>query len=452
MKDFLRKHKMWFKTAAGIAAVALVTLLILAEIASRGAALIFNREMARQDVLRGFITVEKLYANLWGDVTFENLLWRDINGDVILEVPSGDFHVRPWDVITRNFKSTTIQAVTLNEAHTAVRFNEKMKVDFVKASLLDDGKDSDRERKEKKRKRSLEEKLANFNLGDRKLRMKLVLNNCKLESFYLQRHYVLEGVNATIDLNTAKKLYVDITAGKFGGTMVGGGFSLKGVVDFRQLPADCDLTISLIDVDPSSLGFGMNLHDKMSLFAKAKGPISRPVATGTLNMDELNIPALRFENVTGDIHYENGHLDFTDVHAKVYNGTLDAYGDYNIDTRVYNIYGKGKDLDSRIPLRNLRFKCLVALDITLKCDGNPRNTLTYGSFKSGKGNYSVIPFNYIQGEFNNYKKKLDFYNVVIDTPFGRITTDAFHIDHGKLHLNPIALTDLDTGERIQVVK
>ena len=169
-------------------------------------------------------------------------------------------------------------------------------------------------------------------------------------------------------------------------------------------------------------------------------------------MKELNIPALHFTDVIGDVNYSNSLFRLTDVNAKVYGGRLKARGDYNLDTRRYNIYGKGTDLDSRIALRDMNFSCRVDTELTVRCDGNPRHILIYGNFKSGKGRYSIIPFDSLQGRFSNRYRELKIYDAKIVMPFGTITTDAFSIINGKLTLGPILYTDPDTGKVITIRK
>ena len=101
-------------------------------------------------------------------------------------------------------------------------------------------------------------------------------------------------------------------------------------------------------------------------------------------------------------------------------------------------------------LNDMRFSCLVDLNLMLMCNGNPRNILAYGDFKSGKGRYSFLPFNSLEGRFTNRFRELHIYNAVIDTPFGKVSTDAFSIVNNKLHLGKIILTDQDTGENITI--
>ena len=79
----------------GILLALFCLILLLAKLASFGAARIFNYAAARQDMLRGTITVESITANIHGGVTFENLAWDDPEGNPILRVPSGSFKVNP---------------------------------------------------------------------------------------------------------------------------------------------------------------------------------------------------------------------------------------------------------------------------------------------------------------------------------------------------------------------
>ena len=43
-------------------------------------------------------------------------------------------------------------------------------------------------------------------------------------------------------------------------------------------------------------------------------------------MPILRIPALTFDNVVGDVTYQDGILNFSNVNANVFNGKLEAKG------------------------------------------------------------------------------------------------------------------------------
>lgn len=470
MKNFIklmrnyRLHKQIGKYLAVILLIlAIITVLVL-EVFSRGAAMIFNQAMEGQDVLRGTITVEKLLADLTGHVSFENLEWKDVNGNTLLKVPSGSFQARPWDVVTNNMKATTIQELTLNDAEVSIHLADDMQVDFIRPShdmqkIKDESDDdwhnkvslvgkSEEERKaigEWRRQHQadkMKKKWSNFNRDGRKIRMKLNFNNCRMEVFFKERHYLMDHVNIHTDINTADAMVLHAASGGFGGTMIGNGVKLDGTVDFKTDPVPvCDLRIQFLDVDPSSLGFGLNVHDKMTLDTKMTGPITGMSGDGTLRMDELHIPGLDFSGVTGDIHYDGKSLTFSDVRAGVYGGSLAAYGDYDLDTRYYHLYGRGTDLNTNLALPNSHLYCKVDMDLSIDSRGNSRDTTITGSFESGPGRYRIMPFKRLSGQFSNAYHDLQFYNAMIELAGFTVQTDAFRIKDGKLTLSPLQLID-----------
>lgn len=403
-------------------AVILVTL----EVISRGAAQIFNHAMANQDMLRGTITVERLISDITGHVYFTNLVWTDREGNPILEIPSGDFRVNIWDVLTRNFKSTTIRELTVDQPVVSVRLSDDMKVDFVRPSP-----DMDKLKKEP------EDWREKVNLSSLDARGRREVGQWRRE-----RHYVMSHVQMAVGIDTDRKMDIDMSIGGFGGTMIGDAISLNGTVDFQQDPEpECSLALVLYQIDPSSLGFGMNIHDKMTLSTYFTGPVSHPIGTGKVEMDELHIPGLDFANVEGNVYYENSLLQFTDVTADVYKGKLAAYGDYDLDTRFYNLYGHGSELQTESALPKSGLHTRVDLDLEIHSEGSAKSTVSSGSFLSGPGRYHLLPFDSLSGKVTDAGGDLHFYDAVIKLPGFTISTDAFHIQHGKLHLSPIRLTD-----------
>lgn len=101
ISEFLRSHVRLWKGLGAALLILTVGIILILEFLSRGAAMIFNQAMEEQDMLRGTITVEKLLADMTGQVTFEQLVWKDPEGNTLLYVPSGSFHVRPWDILTK---------------------------------------------------------------------------------------------------------------------------------------------------------------------------------------------------------------------------------------------------------------------------------------------------------------------------------------------------------------
>ena len=457
----------------GLLATILIFVAVL-EIFSQGATKIFNEAMQEQDMLKGTITVEKIQADIFGEVTFKNLVWEHERGGTILEIPEGSFKVDILDILTQKFQSTTIKELYLTGAIVSITLDENMNVDFIRHSkdLQNVSQDmkTDKESWEEKvsRVNKTEEELKeigerrrriqqlkiengwkNFNAEGRKIDLNLKLDDCQFEIFYGERHYLMRGVHFETKVNTDKEMTLNAYTGTFGGTMIGRGVSIQGNIDFKsEKVPQCNLLVTLREIDPSSLGLGMNVHDKMTLMARFTGPVSQPVGKGKVEMAELHLPGIDFTNVEGKIHYEDSTLNFVDVTADVYDGKLDAHGDYNIDTRYYNIYGHGSDLKAYTALPNAHLHCDVILNIVIQSKGNAKETVTSGDFVSGEGRYSVVAFDKISGKFRNEYKDLSFYDVEIDISSYKIATDALSIKDGKLTFAPITLTNA-SGEVVR---
>ena len=447
----------WYYIVPGV----LLVILLVLDLYSRSAAWIFNRAMEKQELLRGTITAERILASPIGHVHFEGLDWKDPEGRRILYIPYGEFTVDILDALLQHFSSTSIERLAINDAKLSVRLNEDMSVDFIRqaapgekqkpkpklksrneekteAQLLAEG-----EEKRQKQRQEMEREWKNFNHSGEWLDLHIFLDNCKIEVFYRERHYMLEAVRLDMDLNSRDQMKIKLATGPFGGTMIGSGIFLNGIIDFKKNVPQCDLTMLIDTVDPSSLGFGMDVHDSLSMALRFEGEVTHPIGKGTLHFDTLSIPALDFTNVDGEIYYEDAMLNFSEVFADVYGGKLAAEGWYNLDTRYYHISGHGDKLRAKKALPDANLQCFVELDITVDCKGSVQSTSYGGHFVSGKGRYRWLPFKSLAGQFHNLGKKLDFYDVKID--FGGLvaTTDAFHIDNGKLMLNPIRVTDKD---------
>ncbi len=457
-----RKAAKWLGIGAVIAA--LLVFLVL-ELFSRGAALIFNRAMEQQDLLRGTITVEKIYADALGHVFFENLEWDDPDGDQILFVPSGDFEVRLWDVVSGHMKSTTLQELNLNDAKVSMHFTDDMKVDFIRQSPDMKNLDKDPEdewertvslvgkseeelkaigeRKRLHREKKMMKRWSNFNRKGQRIKCRLNFNRCQVEMLYKERHYIMRGVQLHADINTERSIILQATTGGFGGDMIGNSINIDGTVDLHDAMPQCDLRLSLYDVDPSSLGFGVNIHDKMTLTSHFTGALANPVGEGYIKMPKLDIPALSFTNVVGNIHCEDSQITFSDVHANVYDGTLVAEGVYNIDTRYYHLQGHGENLSTRIALPDSHLSCRVNMDIEFDSKGNHRTNTVRGTFESGPGRFHLMPFQKLSGSFSDAYKDLRFYDVLIEANGFSVSTDAFSIIKGKLTLNPVQLRDAE---------
>ena len=455
MRSYWTKYKQLYKKGlkgiAAFLAIGAIVFFVLATIASRGMGVIFNEVMARQTMMRGTVTVESLSATPWGTLSFTGLVWTDPDGRRLVTVPDGKIRVNMWDVVTRNFKASAINGIELNDAIIVVDLDENNRIDFVPPSP--DVKKPLNEvapRPKAPRKTTLERqeelgnKVRNFNWQGQHLDLKIRLRNSQLEVFNRNRHYVMKDVNARIDLDSNRAVHIDMETGKFGGTAIGDGLVLKGRVDLKDVlkhrMPQLDLQFDVKGVDPSSLGFGENIHDTMTLLTKVTGDFNRPFAKGRVTMPILRIPALTFDNVVGDVTYQDGILNFSNVNANVFNGKLEAKGVYNLDTRAYTITGIAKDLDSSVALKTPEFLVPVSANLNFKSEGMPRDMEVWGNFWSGDGHYMLIPIQSITGNFHNKGRHLAFSDVKVNTKVTTISTNALRIDDGQLTMGPLNIT------------
>ena len=452
MLSYWTKYKQLYKKGLkGIAAffaIGAIVFFVLATIASRGMGVIFNEVMARQTMMRGTVTVESLSATPWGTLSFTDLVWTDPDGRRLVTVPDGKIRVNMWDVVTRNFKASAINGIELNDAVIVVDLDENNRLDFVPPSPdikkpLNEVEPRPKPPKKttQERQEELGKKVRNFNWQGQHLDLKIRLRNSQLEVFNRNRHYVMKDVNARIDLDSNRAVHIDMETGKFGGTAIGNGLVLKGRVDLKDVlkhrMPQLDLQFDVKGVDPSSLGFGENIHDAMTLLTKVTGDFNRPFAKGRVTMPILRIPALTFDNVVGDVTYQDGILNFSNVNANVFNGKLEAKGVYNLDTRAYTITGVAKDLDSSVALKTPEFLVPVSANLNFKSEGMPRDMEVWGNFWSGDGHYMLIPIQSITGNFHNKGRHLSFSDVKVNTKITTISTNALRIDDGQLTMGPL---------------
>ena len=439
LKKFFRIHKRKIKYLAAALFLGFAVIAWLAYIASIHAAQIFNREMARQHLLDGSVTVERLVASPLGHVSFENLEWKGTYDNNRVIIPSGSFKVRPLDIVFKRISTRTIENLELNDADIELTFTPRMHIRGFKAA----------ERLEKPPEKKGEKKKRNFDIKLKNLDVALKLNHCHVTIHFKQRLHKFTDVNADIHYNSKDKLDIDFSTGELAGTLEGHGIDLQGSVDLKPKVSTCNLSLGIRGLNPSSLGTGMNIHERVSAAAAVTGPISEPVFVGELFMKNLNLPGLKFTNVKGNFKYEDGYIAAKNVKADIFGGTCDAYGGFNIDTKAYEVNVLGHDLHSEDAANVSFFRTLVQLDLHMLCDGDNRSTLTYGSFYSGKGMYAIVKFDSIKGTFSNQYKKLKFSDVEIQSESGDIVAPQFELVDGKLHLGNLYYVSPD-GRRTRI--
>lgn len=136
---------------------------------------------------------------------------------------------------------------------------------------------------------------------------------------------------------------------------------------------------------------------------------------------------------------KGGKLDAKDVTASIFGGSVEASGHFDLDGKSYQADLKGQRLKGGVAAHDLFLRCSVTLDLHMGEDKKLGTKEIYGTFYSGPGRYHILSFKKISGSFEQDGKTLLFKDVVISMAMGDVTTDAFSIVNGKVHLGPIYL-------------
>ncbi len=242
---------------------------------------------------------------------------------------------------------------------------------------------------------------------------------------------------------------LDFDAGPFTGSCAAKEIRIDGRLDLAKEEPEFDMTLFVDGCRPSSLGVGADINDPATLNARITGPLEEPIIDGDLSAPTLTFPGIVFENVKGTLHYQDGILKVAPVTAKAYKGNVEADGTFNLDEKTYVAHIKGHNLDGQAASQDKRLSVKVELDLTLR--GTKEGQKVDGSFQSGEGRYSILPFKKITGKFDRRDGVLGFYDVAISLALGEVSADAFYIRKGRVEMGNIYLTDALSGEREQIL-
>lgn len=436
MKKFWQIPKA--RWAAGLLLLLPVLLYGFLVFLSYRAADIFNYVVEHRQLFPGTVTVGRLSATPLGKVSFEELSWVSPEGVLLADVPSGEFQVKPLDVVLRHLGSRSVTYLRLEGAYLHLIFDENMELTGFRPT--------GEVRKEGRKKEpgldiigAKSERpfkcLVEFKGGT------IVAEAPGNKTTSPRRHFTIGHGDLRAEVNTRGKTHLNLTAGQFSGTVEAGAFYLTGELDFAPEVPTYDFYLKLTDCNPNSLDVGMKLDDFASVEGRLTGELPRPIFDGKLTFEKLHIPALEFTEVVGDCHYEAGIFNARKVGAKVFGGTVEAEGFFDLEEKAWGMMLHGEGLKGGVAAHNRSLQCRVALNLEMEENKLRHIKHVRGDFRSGAGSYHLVPFNSISGSFEQEGKAINFKDVVISMAAGDITTDAFQIEKGKLTLGPIYLRD-----------
>lgn len=427
-KEWIQVHQKGIKR--GFCGILIVSMLFLGVCValSYKAADIFNHVVAEREVFHGTVTVEQLSASPWGTVSFKNLVWLDEDGTLLAKIPEGSFHVKIWDVVSRHIGTQTVTNVSIDKAYVHLFFDDNMELRHMKG--LSDEDEVKRENKGIT--------LTGLH-SSRPFDCQIHVSNSMIEADSPQRHFTINNVTLRLDLHTRGLTKMELSAGPFSGVMDADRMQLGGTLDFTKNIPQYDMYLKIKDCKPQSLGVGFDVDDTASAYAKITGDLPHPVIDGRVSMDQMNITALRFTDVKGIFHYEDGHVSATQVTANVFGGTVNAVGSFDLNEKSYYADIYGENLHGSKAAHDNLLRCKVRLNLHMSENKTAAARDVHGSFSSSPGQYHFVPFNRISGQFRKVGNTLIFEHVVISMAMGDVTTDAFRIVNGNVQLGTIYL-------------
>ena len=282
------------------------------------------------------------------------MLWVAPDGSTLAQIPDGQFTVKIRDILTGRIGTGTIETVTLNQAYLHLIFNDKMELQHIKSNPKDS---------EKKGQKVIE---LTGPKGNRPFNCRVVLRHSTIEAESPDRHFTIEDVDLDADIHTKGKTDINLQAGPFSGTVAAKSLRIRGSIDFAPETPQYDLFLLLTDCNPKSLGAGLDIDDPATVSADIKGPLDKPVIDGILTMDKLDITTLVFTDVKGQVHYEKGSLDITDVTAGVFGGSMKGQGHVNLDDKSYTADIVGTKLQGSIAAHDLFLRSDVDLNLHME--------------------------------------------------------------------------------------
>lgn len=407
------------------------------------AADIFNTVVEKRELFPGTVTVERLSATPLGKVSFENLVWKDTEGRLLADIPAGSFKVSLWDVVWRRIGTTTVTEFTIDQGYIHLIFDDNMELLYVNDLS---GKMGNGEKRGSGEKAALS-KITGLK-GNKKFNCHIRFRDVKIEAESPDRHFFIDNVDLRADIHTGGITKLDLSAGHFTGTVEAEELNLGGTLDFTKEIPQYNMYLSIKNCNPKSLDVGINIDNKASVYANIKGELPSPVIDGTLSMDNLNMPGLKFTNVKGGFHYQDGKLRAPQVKAEIFGGTMDASGQFDLDGKSYHADIAGQKLKGSVAAHDLMLRCEVDMELHMGEDRKNNTRYIYGSFYSGSGQYHFLPFNKISGSFEQDGQTLNFKDVIISFAMGDVTAEKFSIVHGKVHMGPIYVDNGGSRSRL----
>ena len=132
MEEVSSKHKI----IMGGALAVLIAIALVIKFGGGAASRMAEQMLARQNIVAGTLTYEKINAGFAGDVEIRNLVWKAPNGDVKLEMPLATASVNFFDTLRQGGGIGAVTNIVLNSPRFYGVYEEGQGLDLLNMLLL----------------------------------------------------------------------------------------------------------------------------------------------------------------------------------------------------------------------------------------------------------------------------------------------------------------------------
>ena len=396
---------------------------------------IFNAIASKQPIFKGKIHAETLDAGLDGHIVFKNLTWTTDQDEPIVKIPSGKLWINPMDIISLQVSPNTIRKIEINGAALRLLFDEKWNLDIMQQDWKPASNgDKPAGNEEKPQKPASKGKIRNLNLPDKLPNWHVIIKDCSVEAYHLNRQYIMKDVDCDLAVTKHSLVKLQFSSGPLSGTMQGAGIDVKGETDFKANKVNAHVDVK--EVVPASLGLG-KLSNAVTINCDFTGPADDPQVDGNIGFKTLEIRPFVFYDVKGKFHMEGDIIDITDTTGYCCGGTINATGKYNVMSQRYKIAAVANNVNvaelARVPDIGGR----ADLNFQILTDPKHKNSVTMGHFTIGKGHAKHGHFHGVEGDVFAHNKNIYFKNVLVKLGIVHLHSHSFSIENGKFNSNPV---------------
>lgn len=400
---------------------------------------IFNAIASKQPIFKGKIHAERLDASFDGHIIFKNLVWSTDKDEPIVKIPYGKLRINPMDVISMHITTDSIKRLELHNTSIKLLFDENWNLDVIQQDWKptpkeDDGIKPAPQEGKNSQPAPKKKRIKNLNLSDKLPNWKVVIKDCSVEAYHMNRQYLMKDVGCDLAISNHSLVKINFSSGPLTGTMQGAGIDVTGTTDFKVNKTNTHVEIK--EVVPASLGIG-KLSNAVSISSDFTGPADDPQVDGIIRFKTLEIKPFVFTDVKGKFKLVGDIVDITDTTGYCYGGTINAHGKYNIDSQRYKLTAVANELELSQLARGKDIVGKADLNFQLFADPKHKNTATVGNFRIGKGHAKHGHFHGIEGQVFAHNKNIFFKNVLVKLGIGHLRSHHFSIENGKFNDKPV---------------